>query len=207
MQVLEETSYDISPKIIENDFVEMHIGGRGEDMLGHQKCKLFIIQSVSTSFNLGLISDLPTIQSHLSFAWVCKPYVNFLKKCIWRILQLIIWHEKKITHLCISYCAQSLLFECWEAQMNERHDCTRRKAPSHLRIGSARRPEILLLDCTIRRFDEVLIEGFAAGEHKRGFCCKVQGWDWGVCLVPHCWPAHHCWSCTYPVLCRGHTDL
>lgn len=44
---MEETGYDISPKIVEGDFVEMHLGGRGEDGRGQQKCKLFIIQEVS----------------------------------------------------------------------------------------------------------------------------------------------------------------
>ena len=47
VQVLEETSYNIAPRIVEHDFVETHIRGRGDDRSGSQHCKLFIIQGVS----------------------------------------------------------------------------------------------------------------------------------------------------------------
>ena len=53
---MEETGYDISPKIVEGDFVEMHLGGRGEDGRGQQKCKLFIIQEVSP--------EIPSLGNH-----------------------------------------------------------------------------------------------------------------------------------------------
>ena len=45
-QIMEETGFDVSSRLRKDDFIEAHLGTKGDDGLRQQRCRLFIIQGV-----------------------------------------------------------------------------------------------------------------------------------------------------------------
>lgn len=57
VQVKEETGLDISSRIRKDDYIEVHLGTKGDDGLRQQRCKLFIVQGVGPAFPTAVDCD------------------------------------------------------------------------------------------------------------------------------------------------------